>query len=250
MNKSLWMIVWLMVCALVWFIYLNRAHTKIQEALIIAFTGILAVVLGIILLSKENTKIEKNISTVTFLSIEQKKPVFFTAPILIDYFMQQGVIWSEFEKSQPDEAKKLVGDFPTGEGNLRMLQDFQAIVLMNYLKQSFIYEWDMLHTKKVLPGFMTKTGRNLNTDSKDKKAIKTKQLVQIFEQNKFCKSLQIGPQITLPKDTKIKYIPSSKENRTTQILISKRFAFEIKITFFQSSYSAGLGAVANYIRFD
>ena len=242
--SKLWIIVILMACALGGFIILNRGHAKIQEALIIAFTAMLSVVLGVLLFGTE--KIEKNISTVTFLSLEQKKPVFFTAPILVHYCMQQGIMWGEFERNHAGEAKKLVGDLPTGDGNLNMLQDFQAIALMNYLKRSFVFHWDMVHTKKVLPGVLSTVGSSQNADPKDKKTITSEQLVQIFKQNKFCDSLRKVHQITVPKGTEIKYIPSSEENRTTQILISKKFAFEIKITFSQSCYYAGLGTVGNY----
>jgi len=247
MNKLSWGIVIGIACVLVYLIYLNRAHAKIQEAIIVAITGVLAVVFGVVFFGTKNKEIDKNIATVSFVSLEQKKPVFFTAPILLHYFMNQGIIWADFERNHSNEAKNLMEALPKNMDGLEMLADLQAVALIYYLGQSYHFNWDMIYTKKVLPGFISKRGMALNTDPKDKKVFSSKKLVQIFKQNKFCESLQQIHQLTLPKNTNLKYIPYSKENKKCQILISKRFAFEITITLYFSSYSAGIGKVADYI---
>lgn len=249
MNKFSWGIFIGIACALAYFVYLNRAHAKIQEAIIVAVTGGLAVVFGVVFFGTENKEIYKNIATVSFVSLEQKRPVFFTAPILMHYLMHQGIIWSDFEQNHSNEAKKLMAALPQNTDGLEILTDLQAIALIHHLGRSYHFDWDLIHTKEVLPGIISKRGIGLNTDPKDKKVFSSEKLVQIFQQNKFCESLQQIHQLTLPKGTSLTYIPYSKESKKSQILISKKFAFDITIILYFSSYSAGLGKVANYIGF-
>ena len=106
MNKSYWVIVIGASCILIYLIYLNRAHAKIQEAMIITITGLIAVVFGVGFFGGENEEINKIISAVSFISLEQKKPAFFNVHILRNYQMYQFLVWSEFEKNNPDLAIK------------------------------------------------------------------------------------------------------------------------------------------------
>lgn len=246
-NKFSWAIVICFVCALVYLIYINRAHPKIQEAITVAIAGLFAVVLGVIFLGGETKEIKKMISVVSFVSLEKKKPVVFTAPVLIRYHMHQGITWSEFEKNHPQQDTKLMENLPESTEELSIFAELLAVVFMQYLGQSYDSNWDVLKTIRVLPGATSILGQGLNTNPKDKKRFDSTELREIFSSNKFKDSLSKIHRLTLPKGTVIKYITSSENPKNHQIIISKKFSFTTTINIYFSAYRAGLEKVANYI---
>lgn len=247
MNKFLWTIVLLFAGALFYLIYINRAHAKIQEAVMVTIIALIATVLGVVFFGGETEEIKKTISVASFVSLEQKKPVFFTAPILINYLMQQGIIWSDFERNHPGLASKAMKALPQSTDDLNMLTGLHAIAIMQYLGRSYHFNWDILETRHVLPGFALQIGQALNTNPKDKNTFESAELIEIFKSNKFNESLKNISQLTLPKGTSIKYIQPSGQFKQHQIIISKKFSFVITIKLYFSTYFAGLGKVANYI---
>jgi hypothetical protein len=246
MNKFLWAFVLVFIGALFFLIYTNRAHQNIQQ-IVIALIGLIATVLGVFLFGDKIQAIKKTISVVSFVSIEQKKPVFPIAPVLNEYFMHQGTIWSDFERDHPDLASEAMKKLPQSTDDLNILTEIHAIAIMQYLGRSYHSDWDILEIAHVLPGFASYRGQGLNTNPKDKTTYDSAELVEIFKSNIFNESLKNISQLTLPKGTHIKYIQPSGELKQHQIIISKKYSFVITIQLYFSTYSAGLGKVANYV---
>jgi len=236
-----------MVAALAYLTYLNREHARIQETLIAALFGMLGVVFSVIFFVSKSREMDKDIASVFLLSLEQKKPVFPTAPVLSDYFFHQSIVWGDFERVHSMEAKNAMESLPQSVDSLATLTDLQSIALMHYLGQLYQTDWDIIHTRKVLPGSSSFRGMGLNPDPGDKRVFSSEGLDRAFKGNRFHESLRQIHQVTFPKGTNLTYIPYSKQNRKCQISLSKRYAFEISITLCFSAYSAGLGKVANYI---
>lgn len=246
MNKILWTIVIVISLCLISLIYLNRAHAKIQEAIIVAITGLIAVVFGVIFFSGENNEIHKDISVVYFVSLEKKEPLFFTAPVLLHYTMAPGIIWGEFVRQHSEDSKQVFNNIPK---DFNALTDLQTCALLQYLSMFYRLDWDIQRSKKSLPGFDSVRWRSLAGNNKDKQKFSKTDLLRIFSSNIFYSSLDKNLEFTLPKGTKISY----KENffgdkvKVCNIKIYKRFAFEIDISLYCSSYSAGLGKIGSYV---
>lgn len=247
MNKLAWPIIAVATLILVVFIVLNRNHAKIQEAIIVAVAGLLTVVLGVVFLWADNNELHKQISVVSFVSLKDRRPVFFTSPVLVHYLLNQGIVWGDFERQNSDLANKLFEGLPNNTEGLKNLADLQAIALMQHLLQAYMFSWDMEHTKKVFPGAVSVRGKALNRNPKDKKVFENAILLDIFEKNIFHKSLSKYSKLTLPKGTNIKYIPYDDKMKKCQIIFSKRFAFKVKFTLSRNMYMAGLGNVGSYV---
>jgi hypothetical protein len=246
-NKFSWTIVICLVCALGYFIYINREHSKIHEAITVAIAGLFAVVFGVIFLGGEKKEIKKMISSVSFVSLEKKEPVFLAAPILYEYHMWQSIIWTEFQRNHAQHASQLLKSLPEDTKEFSLFTELLAVAVMQYLGRSYNSDWDVLKTIRVLPGEKSILGQGLNTNPKDKKRFDSTELREIFSANKFKDSLDRINRLTLPKGTVIKYITSSENPQNHQIVISKKFSFTATINIYFTSYGVGLGKVANYI---
>lgn len=243
MNKILWSLVIVISSFLVSLIYLNRAHAKIQEAIIVAITGLIAVVLGVIFFSAENEEIHKDISVVYFVSLEKKEPVFFTTPVLLHYLMQSGVIWGNYKSKEPKNSKLIFSGIPDSS---KALIDLQTAAFLQHLSMFYRDDWNMQIIKKELPGFSFTRFRCLGSYSKDKQIFTKASLETTFSKNIFFKSLMDNLQITLPRGTKVIFYPYDSKQNICRIRMVKRFSFDTEITFSFSSYSSGLGKIGSY----
>ncbi len=246
MNKILWSVVIIISLFLIYLIFLNRAHAKIQEAIIVAITALIAVVFGVIFFSAENEEIHKDISVVYFVSLEKKEPIFFTAPILLHYTMAPGIIWGEFTKQYPAESKQVFSDIPK---DFNALVDLQTCAFLQHLSMFYRFDWNMQRSKKSFPGANSIRGRSLSQNNKDKQEFNKSDLSEIFLSNTFYKALDKALELTFPKGTKISYKKDSFVDKAQicHIKIYKRFAFEIDISLYCSSYQAGLGKIGSYV---
>lgn len=242
MNKTMW--VFILVFAFIFYlIYLNRAHAKIQEAIIVAIASLIAVIVGVIFFSSEPQEIKQDISTVYFISLDHKQPIFFTSPVLMDYAFPSGVIWSDFRTKKPEMEKQILKEFPN---DFNPLIDLQVAAILQHLSMFYSQEWDMQRISKTLPFSRSFAGRSLSQNPKDKKIFVKKDLIDIFLGNILVDSLSNDAKISFPKATKLKYIPENGEYRVCKIRISKWFAFDTEITIFFTRYSAGLGKIGAY----
>jgi len=245
------MIVWLIILVVYLFcgviIFFNRNLPKIQEFIFVAVSGMLVVVLGIVFYP-ENT-LDKNISQVLFISLKEKKPLFPTTPILIQYYFPQGIVWGDCMAKDPNKTKKLLLRIPDDFGSLI---DLQTISLLRYLSMAYGNNWNTQRAKVYflpMSGFPSigQQGRSLATVGRDKIIFVGKNLPDEIKENAFYKGLGEDFHLSLPRGTKIRYRTADDEKNFCQIQFYKRFAFDIRIKVYFRSYSAGLGEVSPYI---
>lgn len=222
------------------FLYWNREHPKVQEAIVvIILTSIGAIFF--MLLSGENKPITKSISAVYFISNKENKPLFFTSPILTQYYLQQSVIYGKDGRNKTgiQEPKNIID-------NHRLFCNLQTATIMNHLFMNYTSNWFTKRVSEKFPGFTTIRGENLGYTKEDVSSYKKQDLEKKFSENEFFAHIIEFPQMSVPKGTVINYEPYSDTHKYCLIELRKPCYFDIKIKVSFSSYIVGLGSVAHF----
>ena len=222
------------------FLWWNREHPKAQEAIIAAalvFMGAIA----FLFFSGEAQPITKSISTVYFISTKENKPIFFDAPILTHFYLQQNIIYGNFAKA--NEGKPVSANIIDDH---RLFCDLQSIAVLNHLYQNYPHSWFAKRVSEKFPGFTTVKGENLGDTKKDIVIYKKSDLAKAFSENKFFNCTYGIEQLAFPKGTIVKYEPYTDQHKYCLIEFRKPFYFDTKIRIGFSSYVVGLGSVAKF----
>jgi len=222
------------------FLWWNREHPKVQEAIIATILTITGVII-FLFLSGGNKSVIKAISAVYFISNKENKPLFFTTPILTHYHLQQGIIYGEAgrNKTRIQESTKTID-------NHRLFCDLQAATIMNHLFTNYSFKWFTKRVSEKFPGFTTVKGENLGDVKEDVRAYRKQDLKKKFSENEFFAFIYEFPQMSVPKGTIINYEPYNDAHKYCLIELHKPFYFDIKIKISFSSYIVGLGSVGQF----
>lgn len=222
------------------FLWWNREHPKVQEAIIAIILALTAAIV-FLFLSGENKSVSKSISAVYFILNKENKPLFFTTPILTHYHLQQGVIYGEAESNKTgiQKSTKIID-------NHRLFCDLQAATIINHLFTNYTFKWFTKRVSEKFPGFTTIKGENLGDIKEDVCVYKKQDLKKKFTENEFFFYIYELTQMSLPKNTIINYEPYNDAHKYCLIEFRKPFYFDIKIKISFSSYIVGLGSVGQF----
>jgi len=223
------------------------SKTKIQEIFVVTFATLIAAYLSMVFLTQDTDDIEKEVSQVYFKNPDGEI-IFFDAPVLLHYHLQQNIIYGNFGRKNPEQVKGFFSNMPA---NANYLIELQAATLVDYLFQNYSHDWYRKREAKSFPGFNTIRGQRLDENNKDIDTFSVMDLKKVFEKNIFYPYLIAASsdvfKLSLPKGTKIKYQSYSDKNQYCQIQFYKPLCFDVKLKLYFSSYVQSLGNIAYYV---
>ncbi len=87
-----------------WLLYLNQSASKIHEATVI----LAATILGTLLIIAKGGPIEKKVTMVHFLKVNENRLVFFDLPVLREYNSSRNILYYGFLEKIKGEKRRLV----------------------------------------------------------------------------------------------------------------------------------------------
>jgi len=243
MHRIFPLVLLIIGCVMLWFLYLNRSSSRIQEATIITAGVIIAALFFV----TKSESFEKTISSVYFVNLEKKDFLFFkTTPILMHHYLQESVILGSYI----DRCKRIKEDstfnFPEDH---KPILDMQAISILSQLGTIYSNGWYIESSQTELPSY-TRSSWSL-IDEKDvkrdtKKYTKDK-LPQSIKQNMFFDDLVVFLGLSVPKGTRVSYSYDKEKGNWIEYRFYKIFSFDIRIKIYTSGYIVGLGSVGQYV---
>lgn len=229
------------ICFLLFVLWVNREHSKIQETVTIVIITLTATIIAVLFFSETSRIYKKEISTVYFLSNEGNRLLFFNKPILTHFYLDQGILYNDFEKNTKQiKDAKIIDEHA-------LFCDLQAAAIMNFLFKWYHHNWFIKTKWKEFPGFKSGGSEILGDIQKDIAKYKKDNLKIEFSGNRFFDYVFMMDQFVLPKGTKIKYQPYTDSNKYCQIELYKPLSFDIKIKIYFTSYVVGLGNITRFV---
>ena len=230
-------------CVLLWFLYLNRSSSKIQEATIV----IAGVVIAALFFVTKSENFEKTISSVYFVDLANKDFLsFHREPVLMHHYLQEGVILGQYFDRCKQLKKNSIFNFPEDH---RPILDMQAISILQQLGTFYSGGWYIESSQTELPSYTKGSWGVIDEKDavRDTKKYSKEDLPKSLRQNMFFDDLRVFLGLNVPNGTQISYEYDDKKGNYVEYRFYKRFSFDVKIKVHFSGYIVGLGTIGQYV---